>query len=725
MANHEQQIEGTGPGTPGVEPNAAPVTAPVEPASPADTATGLSTGEGALHLVTQLQKQLDALRTGVDQAARRAQELDRRHNELVELARALKGEREQFESAKANEEAQRAQREERSAEALRALEGELARRRAELEAKAAGMQAEAAALALQRESILHEAQRLDERERTASEQGQALQARELQLGERAQQIEQQHAALSSRERAAQEREQAFEQRGQALDARERALGEREAQAGPLAEQLGQARAELDTTRAELTTAHAELATARAEAEANASRSSQDRAELERSLAGERERLGQELAQARQKAEQAGAALAGLRGELDAAAAQIESLKREHAAARGAAASGAQAGEQLAQLTKERDALAAKVNELEGALRDAAAASAARDQEAQSAAELRAELDKREDALRVLAERLLRAEERSIQHQAELNEAVARAEEAGRASAQADRPVGDGGASPSAAVSLRRERLARYKQLLNAQSRKVVQAKAALQRRQSECEQVLASRAKLLEQAAALNTREQQIAAKQGKSHAGILGVCVAAAVSMIAGAAWTLAGKVAPSQYAARAVIEADSKIRENSAEELASWTATHKELLTDPMVIQQAAENFGRRAMASLATPTAVKEKVDRDLYVQSDEAGKINIEWRSQGAERSARELETYLSAVLSVSDAQRQVRGDGAATSLAQAATSGQEPLDREQWIYAAAIAVGGSVLVAGVTLGGYAAMKRTRSNFDRETAALEAA
>lgn len=428
-------------------------------------------------------------------------------------------------------------------------------------------------------------------------------------------------------------------------------------------------------------------------------------------------------------------------QLDARRAEVES----HAAAERARELGFQQREsslielqanverERAELAAERDGLRARVESLEQAAAAAAAAvppappapvdTGLSEAERQELADLRKQLVQREDALRVLADRLMRAEERSLQHQAEDNQRqFAEAEALSRSDAAHDGspPISSDEAFANA---LRRARLARYKQLLNTQSKKLLRARDGLAKRQAECDQVLSLRSQLAERAAALSARENALQLKSQRSTAAVIGVCAAAALAMVSGLAWTAAGKIAPSRYAATAILAASTPDREPAEGELDSWTQSYQELLTDPAVVQEAAQQFSRRAMTTLATPPAVKERIDQDLFVHSPEPGKFVIEWRGEGAERSVRELETYLAAALSVGEGRRHSRGDGALTTISQPPTHGAEPLDNLRVRYAAGFTGGGMLLAVLAACGGFVLIRRQERAITREVGSRE--
>jgi hypothetical protein len=195
-------------------------------------------------------------------------------------------------------------------------------------------------------------------------------------------------------------------------------------------------------------------------------------------------------------------------------------------------------------------------------------------------------------------------------------------------------------------------------------------------------------------------------------------------VALVGALAWGVAQQVAPAVFAARAELVADGKGRDLTEQELAMWTQSHKALAEDPQVMAAAAENFARRGMPSLGMATAVKQRCATDLYVHSDKPGSLSFELRAPGADRAARELETFLSAVIAVANAQRESRGDGAATAVGKQPVSGADPIDSARLMYAAGIALAGLALAGILAAIGYRILSRAKQRFEDTSGELSA-
>ncbi|MFN5958551.1 MAG: hypothetical protein ACK462_11525, partial [Planctomyces sp.] len=166
---------------------------------------------------------------------------------------------------------------------------------------------------------------------------------------------------------------------------------------------------------------------------------------------------------------------------------------------------------------------------------------------------------RDEALRVLAQRLKSAETRAADAEARADSAESTAPNNARS-------------HDEQWVELRRSRLRRQRDLILAQSRKLAGAKAAIAKRREQYEEVIAQRQKIAAAAAALAEERKAHQAKAGRSHAAVWVLSIVASLAVIFSMAWAIAGQVAPSVFAARAVIEADAKGGTLAQDDLLSW---------------------------------------------------------------------------------------------------------------------------------------------------------
>jgi len=722
----------------------------------------------------ELNARAELLHAQEREVVQAAAELERNASERAAALEAKASEIDRSRTAAAELEGQLAQREAEVAERARTADEQ---HQAAQQRMADANEAETRLLAEieARETALRERESaLPERERELAE-------REKQA-EQAATAESQHAAQQLAE-ARQELELAQQQAQQAATAESLQAAQQLAEARQQLElaqhQAQQAGQELERTRAEGQTAlqqftdlarrHAELAeqserVARERDESSVAAAAARREHSE--LLGRLAQLGQELEAARRERDESASAHAGelavIRAGLVETQAQVRSQSESEALARAAAADQARV---LAELeSKLAAALAESAQAAEQAQSALAPSEAALTQaRADSASaqsrveELRRELDaarneapavgpgveelirltaaisKRDEALRTLAGRVAdmgaqvdeardeaeRSGQRAKAVERELVEARVQAKHIEHAAASRIEGACDGDA---VVLKLRRSRLAQYKALLAVHSRKIVQAKNALMRRQAECDEVLAQRARLNEAVLAVREQKEALESRKTQGVAAVIGLCLVASFSILLVLGWTGAAQIAPAAYAARATLSADFRGREPTEDEQGAWLASHQALVKDPQVIVSAAEQFSRRGMDALATAEAVTVKLERDISVIPDPAGQLTMEWRGAGRERSARELETYLTALVSRANQIRDLRGDGAATAITKPPEAGQDSISSQRTWLALGFAAGGTVAFGALALLIYAVTARAKQQFERSQAEL---
>jgi len=630
-------------------------------------------------------------------------EIEARETALRERESALpERERELAEREKQAEQAATAQSQhaaQQLAEARREIE--LAQHQAQQAATAESLQAaqQLAEARQQLELAQHQAQQAgQELERTRAEGQTALQQftdlarRHAELAEQSERVarerDESSVAAAAARREHSELVGRLAQLGQELEAARR---ERDESASAHAGELAVIRAGLVETQAQVRSQSESEALARAAA-----------ADQARVLAELESKLAAALAESAQAAEQAQSALAASEAALtqaraDSASAQsrVEEVRRELDAARNEAPAVGPGVEELIRLT-------AAISKRDEALRTLAG----------RVADMGAQVDEARDEAE-------RSGQRAEAVERELVEARVQAKHIEHAAASRIEGACDGDA---VVLKLRRSRLAQYKALLAVHSRKIVQAKNALMRRQAECDEVLAQRARLNEAVLAVREQKEALESRKTQGVAAVIGLCLVASFSILLVLGWTGAAQIAPAAYAARATLSADFRGREPTEDEQGAWLASHQALVKDPQVIVSAAEQFSRRGMDALATAEAVTVKLERDISVIPDPAGQLTMEWRGAGRERSARELETYLTALVSRANQIRDLRGDGAATAITKPPEAGQDSISSQRTWLALGFAAGGTVAFGALALLIYAVTARAKQQFERSQAEL---
>ncbi|MBC7835290.1 MAG: hypothetical protein H7Y88_09355 [Phycisphaerales bacterium] len=271
---------------------------------------------------------------------------------------------------------------------------------------------------------------------------------------------------------------------------------------------------------------------------------------------------------------------------------------------------------------------------------------------------------------------------------------------------------------------RRRRLATYKSLLQAQARKIIAAKGAMVKRQAECDAVLAQRPRLAAAIEAVRVQERKLVAKGAKSGALALVFYVVGTIGVILALSWAITAQVAPATYVARATISAERGGITPSDTELQGWQVFHEDLAIDPRMMEAASERFRQRGLETLGTPAEVQSWYKAGMFASSSQDGQLTLELRGVGASRTQRELDTFVTAMVSVANAGRAARTDAMATAIIEPAKAGDEPVADQRLLYAGGMAGGGFFGASLLGLGVWGRLKRSKSRYE-ETQRLEEA
>lgn len=527
---------------------------------------------------------------------------------------------------------------ERDAHALESAqrEAELAARQQQIDEAAAAVQKRAEeAHALERQIEFSRAETTTESQRL-SQLAQQLESRTRELDDKFQKAEQRLGELDQRERELGERLKKFEQSAEELRAQSVALSRRETELGEAGK--------------------------RDAGEMTGLRTRLDEAERARAqLVQQLETLNAELTATRQRAESLGAELASARSEVERATAEL-----------------ATAGQRITQL--EREVAAGRENRVPPE-----------------------QIAKYEKAIATLRERLEASEKRGKSLSNELEDTKNRINESSDV-------------EQLATNALRRERLRVYKALLQQQARKLSQAKKMLAKKQEEIARgggvtsggitsakIEQENAKLIEarrllanERAEIATLRQTVEKKLAKKTSMIGVACASATLVAILIGSWFVAGKFVKPVYNASATIGIDTREIEEGSDKIASWTEFQKQLVTDPQVLDQAAQRFDARGFKQLSTPSDVRAFLGSSLEVADVAPGQIALTIKGEGADRTARVLETLVTALVSYSNDTRDLRADQASTVVVAGAKASGEPVEDPRIAIAGAIAGGASAL-----------------------------
>lgn len=626
----------------------------------------------------EVDKLTEKLRASADALANE-QALLRRQQE--QAAQAAENARRELENKSREHEARARASDEKAAEAARALE-DLAARQAELEQLRQTGEAMLAQARLDAQAAEAQRAELDKlREQFSREQADAERSRATAGAERAR-LEDERRALEQLGAELGAREQALSKTGASLDQAAGELLARAEKAEREAQEANARLAELEArvaantgssagVSAELDAVRAELAGIRAERDALVARLQSIDQGQNTTDAEALARFQGEIARLTELVNEKDAALARASGpeaaEIENVVNQLkERLKAEATQRKAAQEEVSRLGAELTTTREDTLATTARLeHELESARRDVAAASESVGKQVADA----------QAAAREFAERATKAEA-----------ARRRAEERAAQAATAA-----GGPPPK---PLRADRLVRARKLRRAKVAKIRRAEAVVAKRYEICEQVISQRAQLAATHQIVMEAQRRIQRTKAKAKVAAILFYATASLGVLAALSWAVAGQMAPGRYVATAILGAEGRGSALNGDQLMGWQQYHEKLIADPQFIDAVADHMGRKGIAHLASPGLLKERVQKDLTWESPTPGELRIELRGDGAERTTRELATFVTKLAWDAMATRERRADGALTIIRQEAKAGATPID-DQRIMAAGMYLGGSV------------------------------
>jgi len=462
----------------------------------------------------------------------------------------------------------------------------------------------------------------------------------------------------------------------------------------------------------------------------------DEVDALRARAGEADRLRAEAQRLGDRAAHADA----LGGELNRLRAEVEALRREADASREREAQliadlERTAGEQSSERGRREEierSLADAVRRADEAEERAAGAAAEAERSRAAAAEHEARLGEAVDRLaevsrlaREQAARLERADasaaeaERLRGRAAEL-EGKLRAAEVERArlrEALLNAP-GVGSATAGPRPGDRLARLRAYRAALRRQRERLERANQTLHDRIDRCEQVLAQRRDLVEARVSIEAVGKRVNAAKARTNTAAAGFFLVGLVAVLGLLSWVVAGQFVQPVYAARAVLAAQQRATNPNPAELEGWQAFHVELLTDPRLLDRVAERMERRGIVDLAHPARLAAALETSLVWTSTAPGRLELELRGPGAERTLRALDTYVSTLVAEANTARSRRADAAVTVVESQPRLGGEPIEDRRLIYAGVGLAVSSLLAVGFWSVIWRRLSKAQSVFEQE-------
>ncbi|MGP1271802.1 MAG: hypothetical protein ACTS22_00565 [Phycisphaerales bacterium] len=325
------------------------------------------------------------------------------------------------------------------------------------------------------------------------------------------------------------------------------------------------------------------------------------------------------------------------------------------------------------------------------------------------AEVEAKLREIERAERALAEREREISENSAAMARELRDAA----EALRAREAA---LANDGARPTWLRS-RRARLQRIRAVLRDRAMKLQRYEAVLADRAREADQILAQRREVSRAASVVQAKERKVLAIQARNKTMSASFFVVAALAILGVLSFAVADHVAPATYAAVAEIEVDARGRALSADEIDEWQRYAEGLLTDPGLLEIAADRMNKRGIESLSRAADLRVRLENDLTSSSPASGRLVLELVGVGSGATQRALDTYVVALVAQSNATKNQRAGGTGTRVAQDATIEGPPLSDERIVYAAAFGGGGTLIGAAIGTLFYRRLRSQHQDFEQ--------
>ena len=252
--------------------------------------------------------------------------------------------------------------------------------------------------------------------------------------------------------------------------------------------------------------------------------------------------------------------------------------------------------------------------------------------------------------------------------------------------------------------LRRARLARYRELVQNEAAKLVEAERLLAIRLRKAKEVEQDNADLrraveralieheadksrLEKAALaikqLKATQPRVAPRVEPSRRGsrllpAFGV-VCLGLASLGGLSWHIAGEFAHSVHLAEMRISAETAGTALGEAQASAWLDYHESLVEDPQVIGLASERLKRRGLVSVSEPGALRKRLAGDLDVMRTGDSTLSLTLRGEGEAQTRRLLETYVLTLVSFANDTRDYREDASATVVTAGASVDASPLE----------------------------------------------
>ena len=269
----------------------------------------------------------------------------------------------------------------------------------------------------------------------------------------------------------------------------------------------------------------------------------------------------------------------------------------------------------------------------------------------------------------------------------------------------------------ARLASRRARLTRIRAVLRDRAMKLQRYESVLNDRAREADQILAQRREVSKAASLIQAKEKKVQAIQARNKTMTASFFVVAAIGILGVLSFAIADHLAPATYAATAEIQVDARGRALAPDEIEEWQRYAEGLLTDPGLLEIAADRMNKRGIESLSRAADLRVRLENDLTSSTPAPGRLVLELVGVGSGATQRTLDTYVIALVAQSNATKNQRAGGTGTTVSQDAAIAGPPLQDDRMTYAAG--VGGGATVVSLLIGTlvYRRLRAQHQDFER--------
>lgn len=170
------------------------------------------------------------------------------------------------------------------------------------------------------------------------------------------------------------------------------------------------------------------------------------------------------------------------------------------------------------------------------------------------------------------------------------------------------------------------------------------------------------RVRLSEIQHALMVTERAMIRKWARHRSAVAVAALFVVAILCAGAAWLIAGSIAPAEISASVALEARNNQRDPMpAEQAAAWRDWHIQVLQDPIFHQTVSKRMIERRIEHLTTPGALAQRLNGNLSIDAAQNGAITLTLTGTDGDETSTVLDVLASTLAMESNRQSDNRGD----------------------------------------------------------------